>query len=383
MNGKKTAFLSIVAFTMLLSACGGKTTPPPSTDVQSTRLVQTLDAISTASAGATAVAQLTQIASGSSPTPIVIVPTATIPMVLPTATPTVIPPTPTSTPIPIPCNWVQFIGDVTYPDWSTLKPNTPFRKVWRLKNIGTCTWTPGYSLVFVNGYNMRAGTTTSINQTVVPGQTADIGIDLVSPSKNGNYESYYRLSDMNGVQFGIGAAANGAFWLKIKVSSPTTVVYEMVPDANRATWTNSTTSIVFGDASNPAIGLAYSSPNPQLENGSIENESGIYMKPDNAGLVKGSFPTYTVQSGDHFLSVIGCAYNHPNCNAKMQLSYTIGGGATTILASWDEISDGKVNKVDVDLSSLAGKNVNLILTVLGNGDPADDYVIWLRPRIMR
>jgi hypothetical protein len=67
----------------------------------------------------------------------------------------------------------------------------------------------------------------------------------------------------------------------------------------------------------------------------------------------------------------------------MQLSYSIGGGASTLLASWDEIYDGKVKKVDVDMSGLAGKNVNLILTVLSNGDATEDYVIWLRPRIMR
>jgi hypothetical protein len=67
----------------------------------------------------------------------------------------------------------------------------------------------------------------------------------------------------------------------------------------------------------------------------------------------------------------------------MQLSYSIGGGAATVLASWDETYEGKVNKVDVDLSSLAGKSVNLILTVTANGDATDDYVVWLRPRIMR
>jgi hypothetical protein len=252
-----------------------------------------------------------------------------------------------------------------------------------LKNIGACTWTPGYSLAFVSGYNMRGGTTTPLNISVVPGQTADIGIDLVSPDKTGNYESYYKLKDTNGNQFGIGGSANGPFWLKIKVTAPSTIVYEMVPDASRAAWSNSTTSITFGDTSNPAIGIAYSSPNPQLENGSIEDEPGLIMKPDTAGVVKGSFPTYAVQQGDHFLSVIGCQYGHNNCNVKMQLSYSIGGGAANLLASWDEAYEGKVKKVDVDLSSLAGKNVNLILTVLANGDATDDYAIWLRPRIMR
>ena len=365
----------------LLVACGGQNTPTPNSEIQSTQLVQTLDAISTVSAGQTAVAQLTQIAQAASPTPISLLPTATYAVALPTLTPVVIPPT--AIPKPIPCNWAQYIADVTYPDGSTIKPNIPFQKIWRMRNIGSCTWTPGYALVFVDGYNMRGGTSTPLNITVAPGQTADIGIDLTSPGTPGGYASYYKLRDVNGVLFGIGDTANGAFWMKIKVVGPSVVVYEMVPDASRAAWQNSTTTIVYGDTSTPANGLAYTSANPQFETGTTENESGIIMKPDTAGVVKGTFPTYTVQQGDHFMTVIGCQYGHTNCNVSMQLSYSIGGGAAVILASWDEKYDSKVYKADVDLSSLAGKNVNLILTVLANGDASDDYAIWLRPRIVR
>jgi hypothetical protein len=380
MINKNFRILIILAGAFFLAACGNQTTPTPGPEEKATQLVQTLDALATVSAGETAVAQLTQIAAASTPTPISLIPTATYMAVIPTATTVVVPPT--VAPPPTPCNWAQFVADVSYPDWSTIKPSTSFKKIWRLRNIGTCSWTPGYALVFVNGYNMGSSTT-PINFTVAPGQTADIAVDLVSPSQNGNYESYYKLRDQNGVLFGIGGTANGPFWVKIKVESPTTVVYEMVPDASRATWSNSSTTITFGDTSNPANGLAYTSANPQIETGAVEDESGIIMKPDAAGNVKGVFPAYTVQSGDHFLSVIGCQYGHTSCNAKMQLSYSIGGGAATILASWDEANEGKVNKVDVDLSSLAGKSVSFILTVQANGDATDDYVVWLRPRIMR
>ncbi len=380
MINQRIKVLLVLAFSVLLAACGNQSTPTPSVEEKATQLVILLDAKATASAGETAVAQLTQIAASNSPTPIAVAATATPIVAVPTAT--FVPP-PTFTPLPPPpCNWAQFISDVTYPDGSSVKPNTAFRKTWKFKNIGTCTWTSGYTIVFVNGYNMGSAST-PINSTVAPGQTADISVDLYSPSKSGNYESYYKLRDTNGVQFGIGGAANGAFWVKIKVTSPSTVVYEMVPDASRATWSNSSATITYGDTSNPANGLAYTSPNPQIETGAIEDESGIIMKPDSAGNVKGIFPAYTVQSGDHFLSVIGCQYGHTSCNAKLQLSYSIGGGAATVIASWDEAFEGKINKVDVDLSSLAGKNVNLILTVLANGDATDDYVVWLRPRVMR
>ena len=38
------------------------------------------------------------------------------------------------------CDWAQFITDVTVPDGAKYEPGATFKKTWRLKNIGTCTW---------------------------------------------------------------------------------------------------------------------------------------------------------------------------------------------------------------------------------------------------
>ena len=46
------------------------------------------------------------------------------------------------------CDWAQFVADVTVPDGTSYAANTAFRKTWRLKNIGACTWTTSYALVF-------------------------------------------------------------------------------------------------------------------------------------------------------------------------------------------------------------------------------------------
>ncbi len=46
------------------------------------------------------------------------------------------------------CDWAQFVTDVTVPDGSIYPPGATFTKTWRLKNIGTCTWTPSYSMVY-------------------------------------------------------------------------------------------------------------------------------------------------------------------------------------------------------------------------------------------
>ncbi|PIU90073.1 MAG: hypothetical protein COS63_04110, partial [Anaerolineae bacterium CG06_land_8_20_14_3_00_57_67] len=49
------------------------------------------------------------------------------------------------------CDWAQFVADITVPDGASFAPGAAFTKTWRLKNIGTCTWTTSYALVFVSG----------------------------------------------------------------------------------------------------------------------------------------------------------------------------------------------------------------------------------------
>jgi hypothetical protein len=42
-----------------------------------------------------------------------------------------------------------------------------------------------------------------------------------------------------------------------------------------------------------------------------------------------------------------------------------------------------VQGVDVDLSSLAGQQVQIILAVLANGSAEGDQAVWIYPRIQR
>src|SRR5712691_10638802 len=44
------------------------------------------------------------------------------------------------------CDWAGFVMDVTVPDATIVAPNTPLTKTWRLKNIGTCSWTMAYAV---------------------------------------------------------------------------------------------------------------------------------------------------------------------------------------------------------------------------------------------
>ena len=65
----------------------------------------------------------------------------------------------------------QFIADVTVPDGTRYDPGATFTKTWRLRNIGTCTWTTAYTMVFDSGTQMSSTASVAMPSNVPPGQT--------------------------------------------------------------------------------------------------------------------------------------------------------------------------------------------------------------------
>ena len=53
------------------------------------------------------------------------------------------------------------------------------------------------------------------------------------------------------------------------------------------------------------------------------------------------------------------------------------------LWSVEEHYEGNTSTVDIDLSSLAGQDVNFVLTVLSLGPASDNRALWVEPRIVR
>lgn len=141
----------------------------------------------------------------------------------PTQTPVVPTPVPaTNTPLPTAtavsyCDWITFVKDVTIPDGTILSPGDTFTKTWRLKNRGTCTWTPDYMLVFTGGDQLGGTTAVRLPAYVVPGQTVDVSVTLTAPNAAGGYTGYWMLRSPSGALFGYGDNANQAFYVDIKV----------------------------------------------------------------------------------------------------------------------------------------------------------------------
>jgi hypothetical protein len=109
------------------------------------------------------------------------------------------------------CNAGQFIDDITIPDGTTMSPGENFTKTWRLKNIGTCTWTSSYAVVFTSGTSMGGPAAQALSGNVNPGQTVDVSVNLTAPGSNGTYTGNYKLRDSGGVLF------TNNFYVQIKV----------------------------------------------------------------------------------------------------------------------------------------------------------------------
>lgn len=391
---KKTFRTSILALISIFffSACvpvspGTGDKPDPGTLY--TQAAQTVSVQLTLSAGQTAVAQLTQMAAVT-PTLQAVPPTNTEPAptpIPPSATPeptrTPEPPTPTARP----CDWAEFLGDVTVKDGTIFQPGKEFTKVWRLKNIGTCNWTPNYDLVFVSGDLMKGEKVITLDRTVRPSETVDISVDLVSPDEAGDYLGRWQLRNADGKLFGIGNSQNQPFWVSIKVVKPISLVWDMTEDFCLAAWsTGALDGLACPDLSeNIGIGFVNRYPFPLLETGRTDNEPALITYPNKGekGFIQGIFPARRIRNGDHFRAVIGCLEDSFECKVTFQLNYRVDGGRIRNLDSWREKFDKKIQKVDVDLSELAGKDVELILTVLNNGDSNDDWAFWLLPSIWR
>ncbi len=119
-----------------------------------------------------------------------------LPTVLPTPTPA-----PTSTPAPPPScvDGLTLVRHLTQED--DMAPGQGFTKGWQVQNTGTCPWTSGYKLVFVDGYQM-GGQPLVLAQEVPPGGTYDLQLDLVAPLQAGSYQGVWQMTNAQGQAFG-------------------------------------------------------------------------------------------------------------------------------------------------------------------------------------
>ena len=116
------------------------------------------------------------------------------------------------------CDNAGFVADITIPDGTEMPPASRFAKTWELRNDGTCTWNSSYQVVFYSGAQMSATASQQLTQdTVAPGQTIQITINMIAPQEAGRHLGYWLLRNADGENFGIGGPAS-TFYVDISVA---------------------------------------------------------------------------------------------------------------------------------------------------------------------
>ncbi len=396
----------MTSITMIASGCDFGAPPADNMDLVQTAAAQTVEVHQTESVFETLVAQLTNVvgdentATAVSSTETAQLPTATATQTetsIPTNTPTSSPPTatavpPTKTPVPVPCDWAGFVKDVTVPDGTEFNLSDSFVKTWRLQNIGSCTWTTDYDLVFVSGDAMSGPTAVSIGETVRPGETIDISVSLKAPDEKGEYTGYWKLRNANNALFGLGSNASKSFWVQIEAVDEDNVwdpdnPLDFASTYCDASWRNEDGSLPCpGAVDNFDDGSVTRTSAPKLEGGYQDDEPTLITIPNSGsgGRIAGRYPAIKIKANDHFTAIVGCLDESPKCDVTFVLNYRVDGGTIQNLGSWDEVYDGDYTRINVDLSSLEGEKVEFILRVENYDDSSkDDRAFWLAPKIKR
>lgn len=164
----------------------------------------------------TAYAQLTQTALAmptetSTPT---LTPTPDATQQTPTPTPAALGEGPTATPLATrmagtpgqptqqSCDNFLLLRDVTIPDGSIIEPGETFDKIWEIQNLGPCTWTGQYRLVWAYG-DWYGTEPVYMYYTVPPGDTIQLWVTLTAPTTPGNYFAAFIMQNDRGTNFGI------------------------------------------------------------------------------------------------------------------------------------------------------------------------------------
>ncbi len=153
---------------------------------------------------------------------------AATPEASPTPLPSPIPPTelPTETTIPSPepttvaCTLRGGdVVDVGVVDLARLVEGQVFDKIWRITNLGTCTWSTEYSLVFAGGEAMNGPDAVPLDRAVGPGESIDLRLRLNAPEGIGIFSGEWMLQNEAGEQFGIGEDGDQPLVVRVDVIS--------------------------------------------------------------------------------------------------------------------------------------------------------------------
>jgi hypothetical protein len=91
-------------------------------------------------------------------------------------------------------NYACQVLSVSPSNGTTMKQDTDFDAVWKVKNIGQKTWDKNsVDFIFDSGTDMGKRDGYDLSNNVKSGQEISLGVDMVAPTKSGNYTTNWTL----------------------------------------------------------------------------------------------------------------------------------------------------------------------------------------------
>lgn len=222
---------------------------------------------------------------------------------------------------------------------------------------------------------------------VVPGETIDLAINFKAPAVAGSYRGNWQIQNERGELFGTTATANRPFGVAIRVQSPgsTGPAYDFVANVCSAQWFTGSGNIRCPSTNNDTNGFVLRPTTTRLEDGTSSTRPSLLTAPQNVrnGYIRGVYPSVRIQQGDRLQAVVGCEGNAFLCTVRFRIDYQLADGIVHEFWAVGERYDGNSLVVDLDLSPLAGQDVQFIFTVLSLGPASGDRALWVEPRIVR
>jgi hypothetical protein len=157
--------------------------------------------------------------------------------------------------------------------------------------------------------------------------------------------------------------------------------FDLYTRAGEAAWASGAGNVTFGGSETDINGSAAYRNNQTLEDGSSPAKIlETYPQMITDGVITGTYSSYTVVTSEHFKAKIGFLSPCPGGNVKFQLNYKEA-GVLKPLSEWTDTCDGTLKDVDFNLSIIAGKTVQLALSVLANGASDQDKAVWIAPQV--
>ncbi len=98
-------------------------------------------------------------------------------------------------------NNLIFMGDLTYPDRTSVSPGQILEKKWKVRNAGSCDWGPEHRFRWAGGVELSTHKEFALFPAAA-GSEAVVSILLTAPLASGEYISSFRAFSPRGVAFG-------------------------------------------------------------------------------------------------------------------------------------------------------------------------------------